>query len=231
MSETSNVIAIVPAKGWSGRVPNKNFRPFHGERSMLEIKLEQLRAVPEISAIYVSSDVEAARDVAEANGAIFLPRDPRLTLDTTPWSEVLCGVLEQAPVPSENQVAWAPLTNPLFTRYSEAIAMLGTPAVDGRGTVDSIMSVTRQQHYFLNADFLPVNYQWGVWASYSQLLKPLYQMNCALWLARKGDMIRNRFQVGDRPGFLVTDPIEGLDIDTMDEFEMAQFFYAKRFGG
>lgn len=126
-------------------------------------------------------------------------------------------------MPDSTYVAWAPLTSPLFSRYDDAIEMLHADV-----KFDSVMTVTRLQHYYMNENFLPINYQWGVWAKYSQGLAAIYQMNCALWLATKGSMKRNRYQIGDFPTFMQTDAIEGLDIDTIEEFEMAQFFYTRR---
>ena len=42
-------------------------------------------------------------------------------------------------------------------------------------------------------------------------------------------MLANRFQIGDRPFFMETSMIDGIDIDTLEEFELAQLLYAKRF--
>lgn len=218
------VAAIIPAKSQSSRVANKNFREFHEGLSLLEIKIDQCQQAGVFDAIYVSSDSERAAAIAEAYGVSFLPRDRRLCLDSTPWAEVLTGVLESVPLDDSALIAWSPVTSPVFDRYGDALEFLRN------SSGDSLMTVTRIQHYLLNSDFLPLNFQFGVWASYSQCLKPVYQMNCALWLATKGKMIRNRFQTGDSPVYLELPFAEGIDIDTPEEFELAQYLYAKRFG-
>lgn len=219
-------VAVIPAKSRSIRVPNKNFRDFHDGKSLLEIKINQCLASKVFEAVYVSSDCEEAKNVAVKAGAEFVPRDPRLCLDETPWSEVLVGVLHSLPIDGDMYVGWCPSTSPLFSRFSDAASM-----IEASPEVDSVMTVTRLQHYFLNADHLPLNFQYGVWASYTQKLKPIFQMNCALWLAKKSTMIQNRFQVGDRPAYLETAMVEGMDIDTMEEFEIAAMLYGKRFSG
>ncbi len=81
----------------------------------------------------------------------------------------------------------------------------------------------------LNNDFIPCNFHFGVWASYSQLIKPYYQMNCALWIAPKEKMIRNRFQTGDNPYFMVTPMLDSIDIDEPEEFELAQILFKKKY--
>lgn len=218
-------IAVIPAKGASQRVPDKNFREFHGGRSLLEIKIEQCKASGQFSEVYVSSDSPLAEGFAGACGASFIPRDERLCRDDAPWADVLTGVLESLPENDAVLIAWTPVTSPLFSRYADALRYLSASGGD------SLMSVTRLQHYLLNHDFIPVNFQYGVWASYSQKLRPFYQMNCALWLATKQKMLQNRFQIGDRPAYFELSLVEGLDIDTPEEFEVAQLLFAARAAG
>lgn len=219
----TRAVAVIPAKALSSRVPNKNFREFHEGKSLVEIKIEQCMNSGLFDDVYVSSDSEEAKVLAESAGAKFARREHRLCIDETPWNEVLIGVLRQLPVDDETYIAWCPPTTPLFNRFDDAIKML-----DFNSAIDSVMTVTRLQHYFLNSDRLPLNFQYGVWASYSQKLQPIYQMNCALWLAKKGAMIQNRFQIGDCPGHLETSMVEGVDIDTPEEFEIAAMLYARR---
>jgi CMP-N-acetylneuraminic acid synthetase len=221
--EEMRFVAIIPAKSNSSRVPSKNFREFYGRQSLLDIKIEQCKMAQVFDAIYVSSESDRAEAIAGQHDVEFVRRDERLCQDSTPWSEVLTGILDSVPVDDSTLIAWSPVTSPVFCRYRSALEFL-------RGSSgDSLMTVTKIQHYLLNADFLPLNFQFGVWASYSQGLKPVYQMNCALWLATKEKMLRNRFQTGDNPVFFELPVEEGIDIDTVEEFELAQYFYARRF--
>lgn len=221
----NRTIAVVPAKGFSGRVENKNFRSFYGGRALLDIKIEQCKKSGVFDAIYISSDDARADIIAQQHNVNFVLRDEKLCLDETPWSEVLCGILNKIPESDDALVAWCPPTSPIFTRYAEAVKFLSEQSLH-----DSLMTVTPLKHYFLGADFIPLNFQFGVWASYSQKLKPIYQMNCALWLAPKGKMLANRFQTGDSPFFMELTATEGVDIDTMEEFELAQWYYEREFG-
>lgn len=216
------VVAIIPAKGRSTRVLDKNFRPFIGEHSLVDVKIQQCKSADVFDAIYVSSDVESGRIAAERQAVDFLLRDPRFCLDETPWHEVLAGLLYQLPEGDDVLVAICPPTTPLFTGYDEAVRLL-----QNNTEHDSVVTVTKLQHYFLGPDLLPLNFQFGVWLNASQTLKPLYQMNCALWLAPKRLMLANRFQIGDRPFFMETSMTSGVDIDTPEEFEHAQLLYAK----
>lgn len=217
------VVAVIPAKGHSTRVPEKNFRVFFEEQSLVDIKIRQCKESGVFDAIYVSSEDEKGRIAADSHGVCFLKRAPRLCLNETPWSEVVTEILKQLPEDDDVHVAWCLPTSPLFARYREAIAILQESP-----EYDSLTTVTKQQHYYLGPDLLPINFQFGVWLSSSQKLRPLYHVNCALWIAPKGLMLANRFQIGDRPFFMETTMVEGVDIDTIEEFKLAQLLYANR---
>ena len=74
---------IVPAKADSSRCLNKNFRPFHKNKSLLDIKIEQLLDAFEPGDIFISSDAEEAKVAAQRYGVEFVLRDDRdLKADT-----------------------------------------------------------------------------------------------------------------------------------------------------
>lgn len=220
-------IAVIPAKGYSGRVPQKNFRPFVRGRSLLDIKIEQCLTSRAFDQVYLSSDDEHARLSAERAGAIFVLRDPRLCLDSTPWYEVLSGVLDSLPEAEDTWVAWCPVTSPLFRRYAELLETLRQKMAEG---FNSIATATPLKHYYLDDRYLPINHQWGVWHTYSQKLHPIYQLNLACIISQKKEMKFCSYQIGSRPTFFHTETWEGLDIDTMEEFELAQWYFKRYFG-
>lgn len=219
-------IAVIPAKGYSGRLPQKNFRPFHQGRSLLEIKIEQCMASGAFDKVYVSSDDEQVRNHTERAGATFVLRDPHLCLDSTPWFEVLSGVLDSLPEPENTWVAWCPVTSPLFRRYAEIVESLHQKITED---ANSIVTVTQLKHYYLDDRYLPINHQWGVWHAYSQKIHPIYQLNLACIISQKKEMKHCSSLIGSHPTFFHTETWEGLDIDTMEEFELAQWYFNRYF--
>lgn len=87
------------------------------------------------------------------------------------------------------------------------------------------MTVTKLKYFMLNEHYQPINFTYGVWASHTQHLSPFYQMNCALWLAKKIDILNNKFQLGTHPYHLECTDMESIDIDYPEEFELAQVIY------
>ncbi|MEW6994807.1 hypothetical protein AADZ84_11135 [Colwelliaceae bacterium MEBiC 14330] len=218
-------IAVIPVKEKSSRVVNKNFKEFYNGKSLLECKIEQCITENCFDDIYISSDSDVARKIANDYNVNFIYRDPVYCIDETPWNEVLISVLNQTKASDEDLIFWIPVTTPLFERYSEALLLL-----ESNHSYDSLMTVTKLKHYMLNSDYIPCNFQFGVWASYSQLIKPYYQMNCALWIAPKGKMVKNRFQTGDSPYFMETPILESIDIDEPEEFGLAQLLFENKYG-
>jgi pseudaminic acid cytidylyltransferase len=63
------ILAIIPARGGSVRVPRKNVRLFHG-RPMLTYAIDAARASGCFDLIVVSTDDQEIEEVAFANGAV-----------------------------------------------------------------------------------------------------------------------------------------------------------------
>jgi N-acylneuraminate cytidylyltransferase len=65
---SNNVIAMVPVRAGSTRVPNKNTRPFGGT-SLLQLKLKLLKKVVGITQIVVSTDCDISADMGLKEGS------------------------------------------------------------------------------------------------------------------------------------------------------------------
>ncbi len=82
------IITIIPARGGSKRLVNKNIYPLLG-KPLLAYTIEACKQSEFIKEIFVSSDDKSILDVAIANGAIALIRPPQLADDTTPKVEAI----------------------------------------------------------------------------------------------------------------------------------------------
>jgi N-acylneuraminate cytidylyltransferase len=220
-------VSIVPAKAFSSRVPSKNFRNFHGGMSLTEIKIKQVAESGIYDQMFVSSDAPAARDLAEKYGASFVLRDEKLTLDSTPWSEVFVGVLESLDLQDPSvEISWCPPTTPLFSNFREAVEKFELV----QGDHDSLFTTTSFKHFLLGDGGRPLNFQFGPWARYSQGMPDWRVMNCALWHSTLDTMLRYQYQIGVTPYLYDIGQDEGWDIDTETEFEIAQLLFSRKLG-
>ena len=215
-------VAIIPVREGSQRVANKNFREFYNGKSLLEIKIEQLKAEKCFDKIYISSDSKLAKEISEVQGVDYLFRDPVMCSSSVRWSDAIHAVIES--IPLENPiVSWVHTTSPLYTDYSIPL----NEFKNNEEKFDSLVAVTAFQEFILNKKGRPVNYHWGPWHDYSQDLEELYKVTGALFIGRKKDMMKWRYVIGVKPNLYVVDRNAGIDVDTKEDFELAQFWFNK----
>jgi len=95
VSESGRVLAFMPARGGSKRIPKKNIIDFFG-RPIMSYPLEAAKACSIFDTIHVSTDDDSIRNVAEKYGAdTRFPRPAELSDDFTGILPVAQWVLRQ----------------------------------------------------------------------------------------------------------------------------------------
>jgi CMP-N-acetylneuraminic acid synthetase len=217
--------AVIPVKGTSERVSSKNFRPFVDGLSLTELKLRQTTGSGAFDGVFVSSDSDRAAELADAYGATFIRRDAAYCNNQIPWSDVIHHVADSLPIDDSDAVCWSHSTSPLFDRFAEAVSVFERALDEGQ---NGLLSVVPMNEYILTDRARPVNYAWGVWHPYTQDVEPLYRVTGAVYIAPRGEMLRCRYVVPQRPQMWVTSAFEALDVDTEYDFRLAQLLYANR---
>jgi CMP-N-acetylneuraminic acid synthetase len=122
----TQLVALVPMRHHSQRVPGKNYRPLAGKPLYQHI-VETLLAVPEISTVVVDTDSEPVMDGLGRDfpQVVILPRPEHLRADTIPMNEIL--LYDTAQVPAEFYLQ-THSTNPLLR--ADTVALLGDAAPD-----------------------------------------------------------------------------------------------------
>ena len=65
----------------------------------------------------------------------------------------------------------------------------------------------------------------------SQDLPDIKMLNYGVSLIEKEMMLKNRALIGDNPGFIDLSAIESMDINTLEEFELAEIIYKEGIAG
>lgn len=230
-------IAIIPARGGSKRLPNKNILPLGGIPLIVHSILyaQQNKAI--IDAIYVSTNDEAIKEIAIQYGAKVIDRPESLSGDLDPTVTALRHVLEILDFEVENVVLLQP-TNPLRPKelLKEAYEVFQN------GNYDSLFTVSRNDQKLGKIEdgkFIPFNYEIG---QRSQDLEPLYFENGLLYISKaklilpydiacpeRSQMFRGDSKIiSERAYSFKVDSIFGkLDIDIQDDFDYAEYLYQK----
>jgi N-acylneuraminate cytidylyltransferase len=211
--------AVIPAKNSSSRVPGKNFRPFHEGRSLFDVKVEQLLRHLPAEDIYASSEDPAVAEHAQRLGINFLPREPHLALNETPYAHVVNEVCRK--VPGDDDIAWCHVTDPLFDDIGACLKTWE----DAREQHDSLVVVYPFRGYLLDTDHRPMGFGFGPWHTPSQQLPVRYQLGFSFSLLRRSTAV-SLGPIGARPYWFHARN-RMVDIDDEDDFAMAQVMYSR----
>lgn len=210
-------IAIIPARGNSKRLPNKNIKLLGGI-PLLVHSINYAKQHKFIDAIYVSTDDKEIKDIALQYGALVIDRPQELSGDLEPTVSALKHVLESIDEGVENLVLLQP-TNPLRPKYllTEAFQLFNEKKCD------SLFTVSRNHQKFgtiKNDEFKPYNYKIG---QRSQDLEPLYFENGLLYITKLKYILNSEIITKNAFPLIVNHPFATIDIDTQEDFEYAEF--------
>ncbi|MCA9407633.1 MAG: acylneuraminate cytidylyltransferase family protein [Candidatus Omnitrophica bacterium] len=217
------VVALIPAREGSQRVKDKNFKPFAGEKSLLHLKIKQLKACGCFDHIYVSSDSQRAKDIALEMGAEFLLRDSEMCKSSAKLYQYNTHMLET--VPGDPYVAWTMVTAPLYEDYAPAIEKF--LSLD-KEKYDSLITVLPFREFLINEKGRPLNCTFGHWHLLTQELDKNFTITGSLYIAGKSEQIDWRYWIGLKPYLYEISKFECVDVDHEEDFRIAEMLHAWR---
>ena len=216
-----SIVGLIPIKGSSERVPNKNLRNFYG-KSLFELKLNQLSQAKGFDKIIVSSESKKVLNIAITNGFEVHERDPKYSTSEVPMSAVYSYIASE--IEGDN-IAWINATNPLaesdsYTKATELYHEMGP-------SYDCLLSAVEvQENIFYNG--VPVNFSPYPWPR-SQDLKGLCSLTFVINILKRSDMVDWGSCVGNSPYFYYMNKLDSWDIDTQEDFDFCEMMYSHRF--
>ncbi len=210
------ITAIVPVKGNSSRLPNKNILPF-GDSNLLLHKIEQLKKVKGITNIIVSSDSNRMLQMAEDAGVQAWKRPQKYADESVPFGrflDYLCEVL-----PNEH-ILWACVTSPLVESelYEKAIQLYFEKLKEG---FDSLITCLPCQSYYMDEKG-PINFKMGLEHVNSEKLQPIYHFTNGINIAPKSKIAEWHYNYGPNAYRLMVNKRQAVDIDDIYDYECAK---------
>ena len=230
---SGRTIATICARGGSKGLPGKNIRPFAGQ-PLIAHTIAHARGCSGIDAVYVSTDDEQIAGAARAAGAI-VPylRPAELAGDAAaklPVIEHLVAHLESQGESVARIVDLQP-TSPL--RESSDI----TAALQARPDAQLVVSVAEaaDNPYFTMVEPSAgglVHLSKGNGAARRQDVPPVYALNGSIYVWQRAALahaaVHGLWSVTVAP--FVMPRWKSVDIDTLEDFEYAQWLYDRHFG-
>ena len=215
----NKVIAMVPVRAGSTRVPNKNIRPF-GDTSLLQLKLKLLKEVDGIKQIIVSTDCQISAEIACKQGAKVKWRNKYYAGSDITNDLHWLHIAETTP---GDIVFFAQVCNPLLKVSS---MQKGLNSFLNSDTHDSLNSVSAEKK-FLWQNGKPMNYDVSVTPK-SQDLPDIVSLNFGITIIKKQIMMERKNVVGYNPSFFELDKVESIDIDDLIDFKIAELMYKEK---
>lgn len=220
---SARLVALVPMRHESVRVPGKNYRSFAG-RPLFDWVLRALLSCEIVAEVVVDTDSsEIMRGIADRFPTVrCLQRPPHLCGGDVPMNDIL---LHDVSVIDAGLLLQTHSTNPLLRpgTISEAASRF----LAGLPEHDSLFSVTRLQKRLWQADGHPINHDPNVLRR-TQDLAPVFEENSCLYFFTRETLVANRNRIGRRPQMFEMNPVEAWDIDDELDFRVGELLLLQR---
>lgn len=212
-----SVIAIVPIKHHSGRIPGKNRRLFNGI-PLYQIILETLQQVPEIKLVVVNTDCAIVREGVSENfpQIVLYDRPEYLRGDKVSTNELIYDTISSLELGTDIFLQ-THVTNPLLR--AETISQAIHKFHESKN--DSLFTAIKHYTRLFDKDGVAMNHDMNNLIP-TQDLDPIYEENSCLYLFRKDSFMERKNRVGKNPIIFEMNKIESQDIDWEDDFVLAE---------
>jgi CMP-N-acetylneuraminic acid synthetase len=221
--EIKKVVALLPMRHHSQRVPGKNYRMLAGKPLFHHI-LETLGQIEAVNKIVVDTDSPVIKEQVIKNfpeiQIIDRPKD--LQADFIPMNEILMHDTGQVPADLYIQTH---STNPLLSAGTIQKAL--EQFISVYPYYDSLFSVTRIQSRLWDALSRPINHNAAILLQ-TQDLPPVYEENSCFYFFTRTTLEVKRTRIGDRPFLFEISKREAWDIDEEEDFQIAEMIMKNR---
>ncbi len=211
------LVAVIPMRHDSQRVPGKNYRHL-GKVPLYHHIARTLLTVPDIDEVIIDTDSpiiidDAARAFPEIR---VIERPEHLRDGKIPMNDVLLNTVSQL---EANVVLQTHSTNPFLSAAVLAEAI--TRFTAGENDCDSAFGVTRFQARLWTSDAKPINHDPSV-LQRTQDLEPVFLENSCFYIFTPEILQSLGNRIGERPLMIEVPSEQAIDIDEESDFRLAQ---------
>lgn len=216
------VVALLPMKGISERVPGKNLKLFDG-KPLYHRVLNSLLESDKISDVYINTDC------------------PKISFDTKANFKNRVHIIKRPEKLQGNYVSMnkiikhdtSKFTNTHFLQTHSTNPFLSKKTIEGaiemyfrnleNDSADSLFSVTKVQKRFYTSDCRPLNHNPEMLVT--QHLEPIFEENSCFYIFSNKSFMAAQSRIGKSPKMYHMSQRESLDIDTPDDFIIAETIF------
>ena len=213
----SKTVVVIPVRKGSQRVKNKNIRRF-ANSNLLQIKIDVIKTLDWVDDIIVNTDCNTAIAIAKENGLKYHRREDFYAsseCNNSDYHHYLARVTE-----AEN-ILVAQVTAPLISKKTYDTAMKKYL----ESGCNSLMSVKAIKE-FIWFEGCPVNYDLYN-APNSQDLPNYFHPTFGIIICQRSALLKSKNFICSNPEFLTISDRESVDVDTLLDFEFAEYLYSQ----
>lgn len=217
------MIALLPMKGHSERVPEKNTRLLNRKPLFFYIA-DTLKDTGLFELLTINTDSEEiARLAAGRYGdwVRIIERPPELVGDHVPMNSIIAHDI--ALLGMDNDYFQTHSTNPLLGSGTIQTAVDRFYAGSRKGEFDSLFSVNVLRTRLYNENLKPINHDPAVLGR-TQDLDVIYEENSNFYIFSGESFARKKHRIGNnpKPYVMSRNAIEGIDIDEISDWDFAE---------
>ena len=210
------IVAFLPVKGTSERIENKNMKLMDGKPLFL-YTLEKLVKCDFLDEVYLDSESKEVFDMASEIECKHIYRDPSLATNKTDGHKLFYNEVKQVEADIYIQIL---CTSPFIK--PETIER-GIKILKEKSEYDSVVLMSKEKQY-LWKDNQPIYDKYHI--PNSKDLPYTMVETMGLYIIRKDVALKNKMRFGDKVYFLEAEPIEKIDVNYPDEFNLANYIAA-----
>lgn len=222
-----NTIIIIPARGGSKRIKNKNIALLKN-KPLLNYTIDTLIEANLLPHTRVSSENYLIKQIAKKQGVQIIDRPPELASDNASTESVLLDALKQlAKVGVDPKwIMTLPPTSPF--RKAKTIKLFMDKIDTINEDIDCIMSVSATKDDFWKSDDKMILSRVLEDAPRRQQdREPLYIENSAIYITRVSSLKNYNNILGKKTLGIPLDNLQSIDINTQEDLDYAEFLLTK----
>lgn len=206
---------FIPIKANSERVPGKNLRELNGKK-LYKYICENVKEADVFDDVFIDTNSKEIADYARSMGFFVIDRKPELALNSANGNDLLVHHFLQYPEYDYyfQLFATAPYMQPKTIR--ECYHRLTSSR-----EFDSCFTALKNQGFYWYGN-IPVNYRPEILPR-SQDMEPVIEETTGLYGISHDSLEKYRCRVGRRPYMHFIDKFEAVDVNTEEDFRVAEF--------
>tara|TARA_B100000161_G_scaffold214172_1_gene159112 strand:+ start:2612 stop:4243 length:1632 start_codon:yes stop_codon:yes gene_type:complete len=216
----NKVVALLPMKAHSERIPNKNFKQLNG-KPLFRWVLDSLIEIDIIDLIVINTDARHILEeysVFDSEKILIRDRPKKICGDFISMNQIIQDDVNNI---KADTYLMTHTTNPLLSKSTITQALEKYNIFTEKGSYDSLFSVDLIQTRFYKEDATPINHNPDNLVR-TQDLEPWFEENSNIYIFNRKSFFAKNSRIGLNPKLFVTPKMESIDIDNPEDWELSE---------